>query len=679
MHPRPGRFLAGLLSILILLAIALTPLARSCESLEKSATSPSVLGNSLEIPVGPPPPTRSTPYAGPERIAVQATTDGTDHADVQWVIQGRVCSTRGQLPSQAKLSIRVLPANADAASPMPQELELRDSPPNYEISLESFRRLHPYERSRTSIVVVASTDGHLPLRSDPINLGSLDPFVSARLVCDLTLTPATTLRCLVETLAGSPVEGAFVRFLDPSPPGGTTALERTNAEGHCLIAANILLPGLVQASHPHFGCGHVSLPMHAALSPGEPLRIVLRGGHTLRARLLFPDGSPIRQQGFHVRLDESASSGVAQTERFAGVSAAHGTTDAGGRFLLMGLRQGRYRVTPQAIPVDGSNPAIRSATLLSTDSDEVDLRLDLRQVAVEVDSDDPRRVRVVRILLETWEAPPCAFAEMLPPGTILGDERASAPSAGAELDLDLAHARFLVSPGCWLFAEIAGPSSPLGGRALLHVNANQYEHRLRVQMGVADLSALLRFDVRDPAGKLVQGCAIAIEAGITNGGRLYRRIRDASGAPTFMTAAGRLWITISPPLDDRMLLPASFAHDARPSEETLVSTQLVAGGRLRFQPSSPGHDGSEPLEHLVLQLTSESDPKFVRTITTFQEGRGVTNAHRIVPGHHYVVPLVLGPGWYRAHFAVAGHSDWQMPVLLRPGEFTDLPVDFTPR
>jgi hypothetical protein len=180
-------------------------------------------------------------------------------------------------------------------------------------------------------------------------------------------------------------------------------------------------------------------------------------------------------------------------------------------------------------------------------------------------------------------------------------------------------------------------------------------------------------------GNPVRGCAVAIDAGLAPGGRPYRRVQGPSDIVTCMTVADRLWVTVSPPVDERLLLPKEFPVDARADSEALVEVRLPAGGRLRFQARSSGMQEGVLFEQLQLQLTPESDAPVTRDVTIFQESTGVTNAHIVISGHKYVVPSILAPGWYQVRFSAVGHQDWQMPVLIRPGETTDIPVDLTPR
>jgi hypothetical protein len=416
----------------------------------------------------------------------------------RWLVYGTIQVRGGVAALPSDVRIRVSSAGGDREPPEECLMVARTPISSYEIPIDSFRELHPYERGRTSVVVVAGARRYLPVRSEPMSLASLDPLASERLRYDLVFEPGSTLDFVVLTELGSTAGGAVLRVLEADTPAGAMHVERADSAGRCLLPVDGTKQLTIQAHHPMYGCGHVVLPGSGGNVRGEPIPIVLRSRHSLRVRLLFPNGSPISQHRVHARLERKPSSVSVQSVPYDGVSSAVGRTDSEGRLVLNGLENGGYRLIPYAVPVDGGLPAILGTPLVETDSGEVEIRLDLCQVSVETESDDPRPIGMVRLRCQTWLSPPQRILGQFGLGASQGGAGSAEQPSGTVLDLDLTDGRFLVPRGCWMLGEIADPVVNFGGRALLHVRAEQDRHTLRIPMAVAELSALLRFDVRDP-------------------------------------------------------------------------------------------------------------------------------------------------------------------------------------
>lgn len=174
--------------------------------------------------------------------------------------------------------------------------------------------------------VSAWAEGYVAVRSDE------PPFANAARAPTIVLTPGAPLEGHVVDGGGGPVPGALVRVNVDTGKGWAFGETRADHEGAFTIPCVPPGKGRVWVIPGRTDVAPATAEFKA---PCAPLRVAVPRGLSISGRALHADGSPIAATYFTWCRED----GGPQDE-----TRGHQVTDAGGRFEVAGVPEGRYRI-----------------------------------------------------------------------------------------------------------------------------------------------------------------------------------------------------------------------------------------------------------------------------------------------------------------------------------------------
>lgn len=403
--------------------------------------------------------------------------------------------------------------------------------------------------------------------------------------------------------------------------------------------------------------------------------ITLQEGHCLRGRCLLPDGTPVRNLQMTVLLIDAAADGTLQRANRPRSEFAQGHdqeslhTDSLGRFETCALRPGTYQI------VSGGVPLVEGAAW-DADGPEIEIVLDRRHLAVEVEGPDGRLLEEARVAVTRLTSAGGVSAQVRtittgePPVAIVSVE------PGEEL------AVLAAAPGCASLEE------------RITIGPAPFETALRLRLVPEDRRATLALRPSAGASDAWSVDLCAPLSGVPLPG-LHGLVPDEEGRVAGLPA-GRYRVRLAARTGDEELdAPPEFCAAlessmlALPEGETPLSFPVLRAARVRVRfgtsgesraPASPAipRHASSPTDYALMSWMSaafvpargelevwapELDPE-----RPFQRATGLN------PRAGQVLDLVAPAGPLRLRFVLDGHEHHEAELAPAPGETSEVVI-----
>jgi len=389
------------------------PRAGPSPSAAAAPTTPATLAANpkARVPVAPPEP------AGPS-VAVPPGA-----ASARWRVEGAVVvEATGLGVSGARIRLALARGSRQVALPP----LVADAEGRFGVDLSMLDGQSRAARSQTALLGIAFGPGGL---SDRSVMGALPTFASRELRGDpgavkvqIALRPGGIARGRVVDAPGRPVAGARVAIY-----GDTDFFHAdSDAEGRWEAPMPSAGAGFLLASADGVGSGvlpSLEWPEGRDLDVGD---VILRGTGVLAGSVAFADGTPLADVAVFASAVGGPSGGAAaELKAEPGTHGATVRTDAAGRFRLVGLRPGRWRVSPIA---DGGRDGPGAREVAAGDLD-VALRVEGHLLRIHLADETGAPVAGVPVRL-SWGSPPSG-------ATVTSGESATGEPALVPADVDV--------------------------------------------------------------------------------------------------------------------------------------------------------------------------------------------------------------------------------------------------
>ena len=562
----------------------------------------------------------------------------------RWGLRGTVQDDAGRPIPGATVEATLL--RGPLAGPL--EGTRADARGGFTLDLAALADLPPILRAAAGFRVHAWADGFVPSPEDSLSVNLAQRADLADLAPTLILEPGHVLRGRVLDEASAPVIGVQVYLV----PEGEQAriVARTGPGG----AWRGRMPGAgrygIRAEATGVGTAHAR-PLD--VTPDRDLDVpdlVLRGEGRIAGVARFPDGTPAA----HLVVAASA----ALPQRFAdeeGLLKSMATADAQGRFVLRGLKRGRYALRPDDWRQSDADPIFETGESAAT------LTVSQRRVLVEV---------------RDVSGTPVAG------GSVSGDwihADGSRDSAWSRLGLDGRYA-FWVAPGERLLvsADVAGSNY---AEAVIDVGEQPWDRTIVLTLEeVQDVTGHLRLRVTGDDGVPVSTMQATLTTTLTGAlvRGLYEVEPDADGLLPPVPAG--TWMLELRPGRTKSAMPTELSFPVfervivRPDEVTEVAGVARRGGRIRLSLRVPPDSPLTDRDVVVAAARLPSgDPERIRAWVS-PHARGWREGSLRFDGPS-IGQTLLAPGTYRLSVEAPGHERVEQRVDVVAGEIVDVKVD----
>lgn len=531
------------------------------------------------------------------------------------------------------------------------------------LATEALARLAPLERGMARIVARAASPGH-----HPGSVAARVPLAASELVAlpVLTLARGAVVRGRVLDEGGEPASGAAVSLVrGPEDADVVLGEGRADAEGRYEIGVQAAGPAALVARCEVRGAATLS---GIELVPGVDVHardLALVVGEELAGVVLDPTGRAVAGLALSAwpadvrpTADTGARGGDARRPR--------ARTDETGRFRLVGLAPGRWRVR-----FDGAAPEVQPPDELLAGERDARLVFAGRRLSLDVRDAEGRPVPGARVTYA--ELVPGEREDLVPRG--VRTARAQGPSARASLfvvpDVELA-----------LRAEV-----PAGALAEERLTVGPGEHQPHRVLVLSEDVALGRLGLRvsAPDGRPVEDFLVRLASDRT---RLAvpdraRLTPDAEGwLPPL--SAGRYRVEVHFGADSRgFLFPARHPHPVEvfPDLPAFLEVGVEAGGRVRLELRVPPADGRGAGAAWLLDPNGELPS---RRLAFFSDGAGGERPPRpfarAVPlGRPALSQTLVPPGRWMLRLRAPGRREARVPIEIVAERVTDVSLALEPR
>jgi hypothetical protein len=566
---------------------------------------------------------RAEPRAPPvEEAAPEAPSVREPTRAATWRATGAVAAGRGD--------VEILIEWDDVAGERLAKGTIRDG--RFAVDLPALAEMPVFVRSRARVYASVFVSGYLPGRSEPVALKGREP---GEIRLDVSIQIGAVARGRVVDETGTPVPDADVWL---SPEG---ALGETDADG-----AFALPVGREGSSWVCARCGDLGVavagPFRLSRLDGHDAGdLVLRGPGRISGVAVYPDGTPVREMQL-VAVPESlreskisswpdpafhpATEGVPEGLRWGWT-----TTDAEGRFLIRGLRAGKYFFLDD-----------KGRTVYETGTD-VRVTIDLYRILVRVVEEDG--------------APA--------PGTCVSAKGGGDSAAGAIEDLD-------VTPGqVWTIA--IGDMDVVPTSATVNVIPEQREYEARLVARPVTAKGSVEVRLLDPRKKPMEP-RVSLYAGTLC--LMHERPVDAAGRTAEVPVGEYRVVAIAKdPLAPYLAVEGTAT--VRAGAATPLTLEARAGGRLRLTLKG-GPAGEEIRDERITAHPAQGRDAVNFVPLHVREDGSYTIGYEWRWGEPTTGWLLLEPGPHELRVAVPGFEPVAVGLHVQPEATTDAEVTLVP-
>lgn len=574
-------------------------------------------------------------------------------ASASWQLVGRVVDSAEQAVANAV--VRVVMSFEGEAEALAEARSGTDG--RYTVDFEALRALPPIDLDRAELTARIDVPGQLPVDTR-VALPHRDPAQNLVVVLDAQVRPYAVLAGRVVDDQGTPVAGAQVSLRSVADGGGTSIDADTDAQGRYRFGLPAAAAVAVTAEHNSFGRAQARCEL--AMGQDHVADLVLRASSTLRARVTFEDGEPVRDVSVGVYERGSSGSTVAMAD-----------TDRDGWITVRTLEPGSYQLRAQSLADD----AMPSPVVATHEDPATIVLAGIHQVRFRFQDDAGRSLRPMDVGCGRWPAEKAAAAAAFAAGAALTEELEDGflNAAGALPSL-------LVSRGAWV--RVHASHRDAHGEAMLQVLPPQNVYDVVVTLRELVRSATLRLNLAsaDAAG----AGDVAVELNQLHLGvpGCYELECERTGASLLARwYPGRYRLEVKPKATGSELgwfAPFAQVVELRRNEETVLDEVVRVGGRVRLHVHAPDPAQRDEIEDFAVETPAAMGVPGWRTfVQTRPDGWSRSGS---APAN---VPLlwwpVLPPGQHALTIRSRDYAEQTVHVTIEPRAATDAHVWLQPR